>query len=430
MRCESSKKLRLRFDDDFDDYPDSINIRPDPLKSSDPRPVPFPENNMTSRQKRRERQRARRLAASVAAAGANEEAPMPAKVQSVDDGALVGLQYGKHDPTGFKTIADGYIPIEEFTLFPKLPLEMRREVFKHILPEPQSIFVFNNGYTQTIATDRVTRKTFMYRAAALYKVPRLLQVNRETRQEVMIFHRPAFATNFGGVPIYYNRKTDLLQFDSPETLLHFYGGSAPNHLPRSLTHGFRLNMREFHTTVSQLAVGNVRAQEGMLGAVLNQMKGLKVVLIENMLLRPEGKKIIEEFCHGERELMMGWGGYTVERSAESRVKFRYADEDGFKRFVQGWKGRIISEEEEAAEEAAKVEAKLMAEAAAQRERDRTNAQKSPADDDTGNKRKRRDSDGGLPINKKAKSQEDEDAGHKRKRSDSDGGLPVNKKAKT
>ncbi|CZT43984.1 uncharacterized protein RSE6_04100 [Rhynchosporium secalis] len=394
----SSKQLRLKFTDDFDDYPDTINNRPNESASTNAPSKPLSENLMIGRRARRQRQNQRRKAATAIAL---EKAAMPAEEPNTE-AAPLGLQYGKNDPSGIKSVADGYIPLENFPKFPKLPLEMRREVWHYILPEPQAIFVFNNGYIQSIVTGSITRKTFKYRAAASYKVPRLTQVNKETRYEVMIYHRPAFATNFGGIPIYYNRKTDLLHFDSPETLLNFYGGSAPNHLPRSLTNGFRLNMREFHNTVSQLAFGNVRANEGMIGAILSQMKGLKVVLIEDKIMRPDGKDIIESFCHGGKELVMGWDEYTVERPIESRVTLRYVDEPTFKQRIEGWTGRIISEEEEAAERAARVEAKLIAEAAAQRELDKLNRQNELVNEH-GSKRKRQDSDVDGPISKRAKA---------------------------
>ncbi|KAH7407242.1 hypothetical protein BKA64DRAFT_742908 [Cadophora sp. MPI-SDFR-AT-0126] len=312
---------------------------------------------MAKRSKRRERARRRRMAAAAAEGGTmNNTQKFGADVAAVGP---VGLQYGEDDPSGFRTIADGYIPIESFKLFPKLPLELRRHVWKRVLPEPQSIYIFSNGYTQKLTVGEISRNTFVFRAAASYKVPRLLSVCKETRQEVMLHHHPCFATNFGGVPIYYNRKTDLLHFDSPDALLHFHGGSAPNHLPRSITNGFRLNMREFHTTVSQIAVGNVRSHEGMLGAMFNQMKGLKVALLADMLSRPQGKNIINDYCHGIKDLEMGWEQYTVDRKTENKVAIKLVSLHDFEGIIMGWKGRIISEEEEAANKADEAEATVM-----------------------------------------------------------------------
>ncbi|KAH6721824.1 hypothetical protein BKA61DRAFT_666563 [Leptodontidium sp. MPI-SDFR-AT-0119] len=352
-----TKHLRLRFDDDFDDYPESINNCKNTSTASNPAPRPFA--NMSRRSKRRQRQRTRQeraAAASLAAMGMAD--------QGGDLVGPIGLQYGEDDPIGFRTIEDGYIPMEVFPRFPKLPLELRREVWRRVLPEPQSIFITANGHAQYIIIGNIRTQTWVYRPEASYKVPRLLGVCHETRQEVMIYHRPCFAHQFGGVPVYYNPKTDLLHFDNPEALLHFYGGSAPNYLPRSLTNGYRWNMREFHTNVTQIAVGNVEASEGMLGAMFNQMKGLKVVLIENQLMRPEGETIMKEVCDGIRELQLGWEEYTVERTDENRVKFKLVRSPQFKEKIQGWTGRIISEEEEAAERAEEAEARLIGENAA------------------------------------------------------------------
>ncbi|KAG4435723.1 hypothetical protein IFR05_008809 [Cadophora sp. M221] len=314
---------------------------------------------MSRRSKRRQRQRQRQEraeAASLAAMGMAD--------QGGDLAGPIGLQYGEDDPIGFRTIEDGYIPMEVFPQFPKLPLELRREVWRLVLPEPQSIFITSNGFAQNIIIGNTRTQSWVYRPEASYKVPRLLSVCLETRQEVMIYHRPSFANQFGGVPIYYNAKTDLLHFENHEALLHFYGGSAPNYLPRSLTGGFRWNMREFHTKVTQVAVGKVEANEGMLGAMFNQMKGLKVVLIDNRIMRPEGETIMKEICDGVRELQMGWEEYTVERTDANRVRFKLVRSPQFKEIIQGWTGRIISEEEEATLLTEEAEARLMTENAA------------------------------------------------------------------
>ncbi|KAK0100708.1 hypothetical protein ONS95_007159 [Cadophora gregata] len=316
---------------------------------------------MSKRSKRRQRQRQRRFAAS-----AEYETMGTTEQGVVEEQAAepVGLQYGKEDPIGFRTIADGYIPMEKFMFFPKLPLELRRFVWNRLLPEPQSIYMISNGHTQKLTVGSITRNTYIYRAAASYKVPLLLSVCKETRQEVMFHHPPCFATNFGGVPIYYNRKIDLLHFDNPDALLHFHGGSAPNYLPRSITRGFRLNMYEFYNTVSQIAVGNVRAQEGMLGAIFNQMKALKVVLLADKLCRPQGKSIINDYCHGIKDLEMGWEEYTIDRKTENKVEIKLVNFDEFKETILGWKGRIISEEEEGARKAEEAEAAVLQSATA------------------------------------------------------------------
>ncbi|KAH7357157.1 hypothetical protein BKA65DRAFT_474947 [Rhexocercosporidium sp. MPI-PUGE-AT-0058] len=327
---------------------------------------------MSRRSKRRNRQRMREARAEAASRAAMGEADEGANVV-----APIGPQYGEDDPIGFRTIEDGYVPLVDFPRFPKLPLELRREVWHRVLPEPQSIYITSNGHAQYIVVANARIQTWVYRPEVSYKVPVLLSVCLETRQEVMIYHRPSFAANFGGVPVYYNPKTDLLHFDNPEALLHFYGGSAPNYLPRSLTSGFRWNMKDFHTTVTQVAVGKVEASEGMIGAMFNQMKGLKVVLIENQILRPEGETIMKEFCDGVRELELGWEDYTVERTDGNRVKFKFVRSPEFKQAIVGWKGRIISEEEEAATLAEEAEAKLMQENAAAQQQGKQPAAANP-----------------------------------------------------
>lgn len=294
---------------------------------------------MTKRSKRRARARRRQVKAQVAAdAAMGIVHPSAISVPGAEDGADLGLglQYGEDDPIGFRTVEDGYIPIEQFTLFKKMPLELRRFVWNNVLPAPQTIYITVNGFAQSIWSGNVKKSVWIHRASATYKVPYLLTVSRETRQEVMINHPPSFAPQFGGVPIYYNHKHDLLHFDCPEAVLHFYGGSAPNYLPRSLTRGYRLNMRQFHTTVSQIAIGKVRASEGMLGGIFNQMKGLKVVLIENLIQRVEGASIIREYCDGSKELEMGWEEYTVVRNATNKVQLKLVTCDAFKEMIQGW----------------------------------------------------------------------------------------------
>ncbi|PBP22007.1 hypothetical protein BUE80_DR007109 [Diplocarpon rosae] len=270
--------------------------------------------------------------------------------KGVRDREIDGDQEGDGDDDGNNEPADSEvkdvfaIPPTQFKKFRKLPLEIRRMVWDLALPEPQVIKITANGYLCHLTRGGITTQTWINRPRAHYRVPYMLGVCKESRREVLVFHRPCFRANFGGIPIYFNAKQDLLYFQSTDALINFYGGSLPNYVREDLTHGYRLNMRDMHTVVEQIAIGRVRNMEGMIGGVLNQMRALKSVVIEDLSMRPDGENVIMDFTQGIADLALGWKDYTVRRQPQRGVDFKFTDRPGFEALINQWAGRIFAED--------------------------------------------------------------------------------------
>ncbi|PBP23739.1 hypothetical protein BUE80_DR005387 [Diplocarpon rosae] len=281
--------------------------------------------------------------------GSIQKATEPGR-RDVRDENIDGDQEGDgdddgNDEPGDREVEDEFaIPPTQFKKFRKLPLEIRRMVWNLALPKPQVIKITANGYLRHLTRGGITTQTWINRPRANYRVPYMLSVCKESRSEVLVFHRPCFKGNFGGIPIYFNAKQDLLYFQSTDALINFYGGSLPNYVKEDLTLGYRLNMRDMHTVVEQIAIGRVRNMEGMIGGVLNQMRALKSVAIEDLNMRPDGENVILDFTQGIADLALGWKSYTVRRQPQQGVDFKFTDRPGFEKLINQWTGRIFAEE--------------------------------------------------------------------------------------
>ncbi|KAI9049769.1 hypothetical protein LZ554_005920 [Drepanopeziza brunnea f. sp. 'monogermtubi'] len=238
------------------------------------------------------------------------------------------------------------VPPVQLKKFPKLPIELRLMVWDLVLPEPQVIKISANGYFRREASGRTTTQDWVYRPSAQYRVPYMLSVCRESREEVMVHSVPCFASIFGGIPIYFNTKQDLMYFPNTEALMHFYAGAVPNLSTISLTTGgYSWSMTDFHTVVRQIAIGSVTNTEKMIGGVLNQMRGLESVLIEDKGMRGTGDTLILQLTQGVRALTFGWKDHTVRRPADRGVEFKFVPRCAFVRAINEWEGSIFSEED-------------------------------------------------------------------------------------
>ncbi|OWP02327.1 hypothetical protein B2J93_3115 [Marssonina coronariae] len=262
------------------------------------------------------------------------------KRKAIDEENMCGGQEGDGDDD--ENAADTEdedefaIPPTKFKKFRKLPLEIRRMIWYLILPEPQVIKITGNGYLRHLTRGGITTQTWINRPRANYKVPYMLSICKESRKEVIVHHRPCFKANFGGIPIFFNAKQDLLHFQSTDALIHFYGGSLPNYVKEDLTNGFRYNMRDMHTVVEQIAIGRVRNMEGMIGGVLNQMSALRSAVIEDLNMRRDGANIIMDFTQGIEDLALGWKDYTVRRHPKRGVDFKLIDHPSFETLINQW----------------------------------------------------------------------------------------------
>jgi len=94
-------------------------------------------------------------------------------------------------------------------------MRVRCKIWMFSLPGPQIISISDQEYSE--------RGVWKRRAAAQYKIPALLNCNRESRMVAEAHYVRAFEALLSGIPIYMNFEKDLLHFDSPWALLHLGG---------------------------------------------------------------------------------------------------------------------------------------------------------------------------------------------------------------
>ncbi|KAH6721753.1 hypothetical protein BKA61DRAFT_700601 [Leptodontidium sp. MPI-SDFR-AT-0119] len=92
-------------------------------------------------------------------------------------------------------------PVEDFTLFPKLPLELRTEIWKYALPGSRDILVTGSNESFDIHLSRDDRATVIPTA--------LLHTNREARSTALKIYKPCSGP-WGGNPIYFDFKENVL----------------------------------------------------------------------------------------------------------------------------------------------------------------------------------------------------------------------------
>jgi hypothetical protein len=97
---------------------------------------------------------------------------------------------------GEKNVA---VPAETFTLFPKLATELRLKVWKMVLPGPRVVVV------------EYSKKTKLPFSPA--RIPVILQVNRESRDEALKSYTLAFGLDGADGKIFFDFSNDIFVFD-------------------------------------------------------------------------------------------------------------------------------------------------------------------------------------------------------------------------
>jgi hypothetical protein len=98
-----------------------------------------------------------------------------------------------------------------FTLFPKLPPELRNMVWRFAASEPRVVKIFSErpnpkDWTSTIADHQIYSDSRQH-------IPPILQATSESRRVALKFYTPAFASRIG-YPIYFNFSYDILYLTS------------------------------------------------------------------------------------------------------------------------------------------------------------------------------------------------------------------------
>ncbi|KAI9049773.1 hypothetical protein LZ554_005924 [Drepanopeziza brunnea f. sp. 'monogermtubi'] len=98
---------------------------------------------------------------------------------------------------------------DAFVLFPKLPPELRRMIWRCTYSDPKIVTIFNSGSDEDPKVE------------ASYNVPVALRVNFESREYAIHCHKLAFANNLGGNPVYFKFSSDALVIDGNSAMKEF-----------------------------------------------------------------------------------------------------------------------------------------------------------------------------------------------------------------
>ncbi|KUJ13452.1 uncharacterized protein LY89DRAFT_754180 [Mollisia scopiformis] len=112
----------------------------------------------------------------------------------------------------------GHAPTEpvEFLPFPRLPVELRLEIWENAIPKQRKVAVISlDGAWSTLYSTRgrVERGT-AFQSRALTQVPAILHASRESREVALGHYKPCFGAHFDGNPVYFNISEDKLLFQN------------------------------------------------------------------------------------------------------------------------------------------------------------------------------------------------------------------------
>ncbi|KUJ13447.1 uncharacterized protein LY89DRAFT_737426 [Mollisia scopiformis] len=111
---------------------------------------------------------------------------------------------------------------KDFTLFRKLPSEIRLEIYKLTLPPAQLITI-----TSEKKVDKDTN-LYYFEVGALYQVPTLLHVCKESREFAEKYYSIQLQDNLGGNGVWMS-SNDVIFFENDDTFFAFFDsdGSIP-----------------------------------------------------------------------------------------------------------------------------------------------------------------------------------------------------------
>jgi hypothetical protein len=153
-----------------------------------------------------------------------------------------------------------------FTLFPKLPTELRLKIWKYALPGPRAIKV-QRGWP-----------TFSHRIRAVAKPPAVLQTNSESRQLAMRFYELSFNNAIKGRPISIDYQVDALYMESWDAFKAFY--KVARQFPNCAAAG---EIRDMESRLRYLVLGNIKRHDW-----LDPDRMLTLRSIEGLILHFKG----------------------------------------------------------------------------------------------------------------------------------------------
>lgn len=105
------------------------------------------------------------------------------------------------------------VAAQTFTLFPNLPTEIKRKIYRHMMPGPRSVHL----------TFRKHNTNFLKSSTP---IPVLLHLNRDARSEALKTYQLYFGTSKNPSKVYFNPKIDTLYFGLVERFAIFENGQS------------------------------------------------------------------------------------------------------------------------------------------------------------------------------------------------------------
>ncbi|KAE9366735.1 hypothetical protein N431DRAFT_471767 [Stipitochalara longipes BDJ] len=182
------------------------------------------------------------------------------------------------DPTS-NTSTDS-VHFTEFTLFRKLPTELRLRIWKLALPGPRTIAMWKNTHP---LEHQARDKLKLYSNGSGLRPSPLMHACSESRGVFLQHYEAGFANFFQGKPVYVDWDRDCIYFDNDSTLSFFIAES-----PFRYKHRFKEpsgNFFSWQQKVRHLTIGMHRLPTGrvvgnMEACVVGYLRNLRTLLLE------------------------------------------------------------------------------------------------------------------------------------------------------
>jgi hypothetical protein len=111
----------------------------------------------------------------------------------------------------------------QFVFFPRLPLELRRIIWRFSIPGPRTVCIYSQKEAYVMNEDGHAACNPSISAKSNSKAPALLHTNRESRHIALKLYSLAFKEHLKQSPVYFCFSTDTLYVDNWHAVRCFFG---------------------------------------------------------------------------------------------------------------------------------------------------------------------------------------------------------------
>jgi hypothetical protein len=220
-----------------------------------------------------------------------------------------------------------------FTLFPKLPTELRLKIWKYALPGPRAIRVQRNWPTMSGPI------------RAVAKPPAVLQTNSESRQLAMRFYELSFNSAIKGRPINIDYQVDALYMESWGVFNAFY--RVARQFPNCDAAG---EIRDMESRLRCLVLGDIKWYDQLDPDRMLTLRNIEGLILHFKIPYYGTQILTEEEAEGFRRVARATRTFAREvntvwkmnlRKDERIPKIRYVNDNGGAIKVQTWEVRAL-----------------------------------------------------------------------------------------